>query len=81
MLGQRRPQRGFFDADHLYLDQVGSQSFYGFLAQHRGDLFRDEDFAAFYAAQRGRPSVPPSLLAIALLLQTHDHVSDQEAVA
>ncbi len=27
----------------------------------------------------GRPSVPPSLLATALLLQTHDGVSDQEA--
>ena len=79
MLGQRSPQRGFFDADHLYLDRVGPQSFYGFLAQHRGELFRDADFAAFYAAQRGRPSVPPSLLATALLLQTHDGVSDEEA--
>ena len=79
MLGQRSPQRGFFDADVQYLDRVGRSSFYGFVSQHRGELFRDEDFAAFYAAQRGRPSVPPSLLATALLLQTYDGVSDEEA--
>ena len=79
MLGQRGPQRGLFEADNLHLDVVGLQSFYGFLAAHRDELFRDEDFAAFYAAQLGRPSVPPSLLAIALLLQTYDHASDEEA--
>src|SRR5205823_10817738 len=44
-------------------------------------LFRDEDFAALYCPDNGRPSVPPSLLATALLLQTHDDVSDEEAAA
>jgi hypothetical protein len=42
-------------------------------------LFGDEDFAALYSADRGRPSVPPSLLATALVLQTYDGVSDEEA--
>ena len=79
MLGQRSPQRGLFEADNLHLDAVGRQSFYGFLATHRGELFHDDDFAAFYATRLGRPSVPPSLLATALLLQTHDHASDEEA--
>ena len=37
-------------------------------------LFRDEDFAELYCPDNGRPSVPPSLLALALLLQTHDPV-------
>jgi hypothetical protein len=81
MLGKRTPQRGLFEADHLYLDHVGRDSFYGFLASQRGQLFRDEDFAGLYCRDNGRASVPPSLLATALLLQTYDGVSDEEAKA
>jgi len=81
MLGERSPQRGLFEADHLYLGHVGEDTFYGFLACHRGQLFCDEDFAEFYSPDWGRPSVPPSLLANALLLQTHARVSDEEAKA
>jgi transposase len=81
MLGKRSDQRGLFEADHLYLDFVGRDSFYGFLARERGRLFRDEEFAALYCLDNGCPSVPPSLLATALLLQTHDSVSDEEAKA
>lgn len=79
MLGQRSSQRGLFEADHLYLGAVGRDTFYGFLARQRGELFRDEEFASLYKAGVGRPSVPPSLLATALLLQAHDGVSDEEA--
>jgi hypothetical protein len=78
MLGKRL-QRGMFEADHLYLDFVGEDTFYGFLARHRPELFRDEDFAMLYCRDNGRNSVPPSLLATALLLQAHDRVSDAEA--
>ena len=46
-----------------------------------GRLFQDADFAVFYCSDNGRDSVPPSLLAVALLLQTHDKVSDAEAKA
>src|SRR3990170_6028034 len=81
MLGKRSDQRGLFEADHLYLDFVGRNSFYGFLASQRGKLFRDEDFAKLYCLDNGCPSVPPSLLANALLLQTYDRVSDEEAKA
>ena len=56
-------------------------TFYGLLASLRGRLFRDADFAEFYCAENGRDSVPPSLLATALLLQNHDKVSDAEAKA
>lgn len=79
MLGKRGEQRGLFEADVQYLAAVGKESFYGFLASVRGELFRDEDFADLYTAGNGRPSVPPSLLATVLLLQTHDRVSDEEA--
>ena len=79
MLGKRSKQLGFLEADHLYLDYVGRGSFYGFLASLRGQLFRDEDFAELYCPGNGRDSVPPSLVATALLLQAYDKVSDLEA--
>ena len=43
MLGKRSAQHGLFEADHLYLSFVGEDSFYGFLACQRGELFRDEE--------------------------------------
>ena len=81
MLGERPEQKGLWEADHLYLDLVGRDTFYGLLASLRGRLFRDADFAELYCLDNGRASVPPSLLATALLLQTHDKVSDAEAKA
>ena len=79
MLGKRGPQRGLFEADTAYGAFVGRDSFYGWLASQRGELFRDEAFAGLYVLDNGRPSVPPSLLATALVLQTYDGVSDDEA--
>lgn len=79
MLGRRNRQKSLFEADTQFLDFVGRDSFYAFLAALRGQLFRDEDFAGLYNATWGRPSVPPSLLATALVLQWHDRVSDEEA--
>src|SRR3954465_7592098 len=79
MLGKRGSQRGLFEADTAYGAFVGRDSFYGWLASQRGELFRDEAFARLYVLTNGRPSVPPSLLAVALVLQTYDGVSDAEA--
>ena len=79
MLGKRSAQWGLFEADTLYGDFVGRRNFYGFLASQRDELFRDEDFAGLYCRNNGRPSVPPSLLATALVLQAYDGVSDDEA--
>ena len=53
----------------------------GVLASLRGRLFRDAEFAEFYCPDNGRDSMPPSQLATALLLQSHDRVSDAEAQA
>ena len=81
MLGKRSDQKGLWEADRLYLDYVGQDTFYGLLASLRGQLFSDDDFAEIYCPDNGRDSVPPSLLATALLLQTYDQVSDAEAKA
>jgi transposase len=79
MLGKRGPQRGLFEADTAYGAFVGRDSFYGWLASQRGELFQDEAYAGLYVLDNGRPSVPPSLLAVALVLQTYEGVSDEEA--
>ena len=81
MLGKRSDQKGLWEADRLYLDYVGQDTFYGLLASLRGQLLSDDDFAEIYGPDNGWDSVPPSLLATALLLQTYDKVSDAEAKA
>src|SRR5215218_9546149 len=78
MLGK---QSGLDGGEHAYLYHVGRDSFYGFLASHRRELFHDEDFTDLYCSDNGRPSVPPSLLATALLLQAYEGASDEEAKA
>ena len=81
MIGKRTEQSQLFDVGNVFDLQLPASSFYSQLANAGPALFRDDDFAAFYCAQRGRPSVPPSQLALMLVLQQHDMVSDEEAVA
>src|SRR5947199_8091321 len=80
MMGQRSPQDKLFAADHIYLDYVGRESLYGYLAKHRGQLFRDDDFAILYCRDNGRPSVPPSLAVSILFLRAYEGVSFVEAI-
>lgn len=80
-MGRRAPQGELFRPDHRLRDHVGEETFYGLLARHGTEWFRDEDFVSLYREDFGRPSVPPSQLCVALLLQTHDGVSDEEAIA
>ncbi|MGH3305515.1 MAG: IS1182 family transposase [Streptosporangiaceae bacterium] len=79
MLGRREAQTSIFDSDQRYLGHVGEKTFFGYLARHRHELFRDDDFADLYRTDWGRPSVAPSLLCTALVLQHYDGCSDQEA--
>jgi len=80
LLGKRESQTSLFTADTQYLDKVGRDTFYGFLATHSHEIFRDDDFSDLYCGDNGRDSVPPSVLAIALLLQTYERISDAEVV-
>jgi len=79
VLGRRNPQIGLFDGDRVYLEHVGRNTFYAFLAREGHDLFKDEDYAQLYDQRLGRPSVPPSRLCVALILQYYEGCSDQEA--
>jgi hypothetical protein len=80
MMGTRSPQDKLFAADQIYLDYVGRDTLYGYLAQNRQQLFRDEDFAALYCADNGRTSVPPSLAISILFLRAYERVSFVEAI-
>ena len=40
MMGERSAQDKLFGADHIYLDYVGRDTLYGYLAQQRRQLFR-----------------------------------------
>ena len=81
MLGNRRGQRELFDVGNVYDLALPATSFHAQLAGAAPQLFSDAEFAAFYAEKMGRPSVPPSLLALMTLLQHEAGCSDEEAVA
>src|SRR5437660_10045238 len=80
MMGERSAQDRLFAADHIYLDYVGRDTLYGYLAQHRRQLFRDEDFAILYCRNNGRPSVPPSVAVSILFLRAYDSGSFVEVI-
>src|SRR6266511_543602 len=81
MLGKRKAQRALFDVGNVFPIALDPASFHGQLAAAAERLFRDADFAAFYADRLGRPSAPPSLLALLTLLQHESGCSDAEAIA
>jgi hypothetical protein len=80
MLAEADSRRvGFFDAAWCG-KVVRRDSFYGLLAGHGGRIVCDGDFAGCYSERRGRPSIPPSLLAKILLLEYRSGVSDRQAM-
>lgn len=81
MLGSVDCQGSLFGVELLLdgLFEGDDSSFYARMAVHGSALIRDEDFADCYSATMGRPSIPPSLLMRAVLLQLRDDVSDREA--
>lgn len=70
-----------FRPDYVLREHVGERSLYGLLARHGAEWFPDAAFAGLYREDFGRPSVPPSQLCVALLLQVHEGISDEEAIA
>ena len=81
MIGRRKVQADLFDVGNVYPLVLKPGTFHAQLAQAAAGLFRDEDFAVFYSDRMGRPSVPPSLLALTVLLQQEAGTSDEETVA
>jgi hypothetical protein len=79
MLAVADRQRGLFDAAWCSC-LLPEGSIHSLLAEHGDRIVRDEDFAECYSDRRGRPSIPPSLLAKVLLLAYRDGLSDERAM-
>jgi transposase len=81
MLGTVERQGSLLGVDSLLskLFEGDDLSFYARMAAHGDALIRDDDFADCYSAGMGRPSIPPSLLMKAVLLQVREDLSDREA--
>lgn len=80
MLGTVDHQAKLLDADQLCGHLVPKDSIHRKLAVLGDNLFTDADFGDLYDAARGRHSVPPSLLAKVMLLQSLEGTSDRETV-
>lgn len=80
MIGKRSSQPALFDVGNVFDLSLLPSSFHGQLARVSDRLFQDADFAVLYSDRMGRPSVPPSQLALLVLLQAHANISSEEAI-
>jgi transposase len=64
---------------HVRRFLVTRGSFYERLAEHGLEFICDDDFKHLYAEEKGRPSIPPSVMVRALLCAVHDKTSDRES--
>jgi Transposase DDE domain/Transposase domain (DUF772) len=79
-LGRADRQGDLFDDVVRFCEgSLPGNSIYGFLARERDRLFPDELFDDLFS-ERGRASVPPSVVATVMVLQRLDGLSDREAV-
>jgi IS5 family transposase len=77
--GRSKSQRELLDAESVSGHLLPAGSVFGFLAEHRRELFPDELFADLFGSGRGRPSVPADVVATVLVLQALHGLSDREA--
>jgi Transposase domain (DUF772)/Transposase DDE domain len=76
--GVERVDRELLDAEALVGHLVAAGSMFAFLASHRQDLFPDEEFEDLFPSGKGRPSIPASVMASIVVLQTLHDLSDRE---
>lgn len=80
-IGVAQRQVEFLDAAVVLGDALDAGSIYGFLAGHGHRLFGDDYFAdLFVDTRRGRPTIPARVMAVTMLLQSFEGLSDREAV-
>jgi hypothetical protein len=79
-LGRADRQGDLFDDGLRFCERsLSENSIYRFLARERERLFPDELFADLFC-ERGRRSVPPSVVATVMVLQRLEGLSDRDAV-
>jgi hypothetical protein len=80
VVGKRKKQAVLFDVGNVFDLELDPQSFYAQLALAGPELFPEAAFDDLYSPTCGRPSVPPAQMALLVLLQTYERLSDQEAI-
>jgi hypothetical protein len=78
MQGHEVMDRTFLDAASVAGHLIDSGSMFAFLAEHRGRLFPDEMFADLFPSGQGAESIPGSVMASVMTLQTLHDYSDRE---
>ena len=78
MQGVERADRELLDAAALVGHLVPAGGMYAFLAEHRGRVFPDAQFADLFPSAKGRRSIPAPVAASILTLQTLLDYSDAE---
>jgi hypothetical protein len=80
-LGQPPDHQDLYRSSSAYCDSaLGEQSLYRLLHHHCHRLFPDHAFADLFDPSRGRPSIPPRIVAVVMILQRFEGLSDREAV-
>jgi IS5 family transposase len=79
MQGESDGQRELLDVESIAGHLLVPGSVFAFLAAHRHRLFPAEMFADLFPSGRGRPSIPPEVVASVIVLQTLHGLSDREA--
>lgn len=78
MQGRERVDRELLDAQALVGHLVPAGSMFAFLAEHRHRVFPDGEFEDLFLSGKGRPSIPASVMASVMVLQTLHDYSDRE---
>ena len=77
--GRSQDQWDLLDVESVAGHLVPAGSVFAFLAEHRRRLFPDVMFDDLFPSGRGRPSVPPEVMASVIVLQTLHGLSDRDA--
>jgi hypothetical protein len=77
--GRSQDQRDLLDVESMAGHLLPAGSVFAFLAEHRRRLFPDAMFDDLFPSGRGRPSVPPDVMASVIVLQTLHGLSDRDA--
>lgn len=81
MQGSAGSDRVLLDAAAVCGHLLAPGSVHALLAEHRSVLFPDGLFADLFPSGRGRPSVPGEVVAVVMVLQALEGLSDREACA
>jgi len=78
MFKTRDKQMTFIDTDNICEELLPADNFYRKFREIVSPLVNDETFSSMYTLDNGRPAIPPSLLAMATILQFYRDLSDRE---